>query len=1501
MGSGRVTTTKFQSAPNQEAQPSMFQRRPFADDITSAESEESSSSLQVSAPPATTTPTPIHIPLFAPTASPPAIQQTEDSASEEEFQEDDLLLQTKLTIGQPNDKYEQEADAVASQVMAMPEASVQTQSNKLSEDETHDLKRRGAIAPPLQPQSINHNPKSNKVSSLTQRKPHLQTKGDGKSAPPDFEKRLNQRKGNGKPLPDDVKSFMEPRFNADFSGVKVYEAPKEAGAIGAQAFTHGQDIYFNSGKYNPGSSSGKELLAHELTHTIQQTGGVQAKGDRSTLEQPKALPIQRLCSKCDKEKKLQTKLNSNSLESALEPQAESTPVLEKTVDLLTASQTSSTTQQSFTPSPSPRSTQASFTTTQTPEQELQGGTTEELVASNQPPTKPKNDLESPGNQSPETNVLSSTPSAIADGDAQQVQMEMASKLQDAPERLTSQLYLEQSAQANQTGGLSTNALTQGGSASGSLVIGAAQNISLEVADEESEAEVMRQQLEAASENATPAGDSLLSPVEQNVARTALLNAPAPSSSGGGGGGGGVAIPDKPVPSPPNVSQADPSSAIATIANLPPAQLHAALGGVSAAVTNTVGKEQENLAANPLQAETLDGREGAASAKDVPGGQTPQPVEVQPEGADVPVQKPAALPSPPPAPQPPVPTPAVQNTESGTLSESGANQIQTSIRHLPTQDAGAPSTSAGEPPALALEGSANPQNTEAQKASLDTSLTETKAQGQQEALTPMGEGEVYATLPKETLQASVAQSSAGLGGNTNAAGTMAETLEGMEAASVVAQEEHGAEIQAAIAQAQGDLAAKKGEHETTVAEEQSRSNEEISHLKQENIQQQDAERARVQEEVGQLRADWQGEQDTEIASARAKADQEMSQGLSEVEAEKINAEGKATQEIQKGEENAEQERVKGEQEAEAARQKGEQESGGILGWAADAAKSFFEGIKNAIKAAFDKARQAIRAAIDKAKELATAVIEAGRQAIVGIIRRVGDALIAIGDTLLAKFPELRDKYRGFIQDAVKVAEDTVNTLAEGLKTGIQAALDLYAKGLEAALSVYEKGMMLAVDAVSAVVDNVLATAQSAIQAFGAFAAVAPDIAANPGQWVSNFGGAVEGGVEGPTLWGAFKAKTEEWFDGKVQQVTTLAPEQVDNLDEGGFGLREIARMVWDNIVQAIPGILIGILLEKVVSMLIPAVGAVLTVLQSLQAAWGTVSQILAAFSLFVGFLLAVKTGNAAPLFAGLLAAAGIVLLDFIAQWLLKKLVQAAKAIAGRLKGMADNLKEKHQAKDGDEHSTPTDTNDGKKKISDSEESLEQSDTTKQKRNNQDVERDKAAEEDLPNGHKVKVTNDGDIYTCTACEVTTLPKEKQDEVDKAKTPEEKAAIVREYVYVHEDDDGGVNYIGITDNPSRRSGEHSRDSEKTGSTMRVISEPVSHDEARTIEGTLIRQRLVEASAEGLITGTEPIAEQLEKAGLLNRNRGREQSRWVNIDIDDYLIDDGKTFSLKDLREKQ
>ncbi|WP_374175093.1 DUF4157 domain-containing protein [Flavobacterium tructae] len=88
-----------------------------------------------------------------------------------------------------------------------------------------------------------------------------------------LESNLNHSRGGGAPLSKNTKTEMESGFGADFSNVRIHNdsnAVQMNKELGSQAFASGNDIYFNEGKYNPGSQGGKHLLAHELTHTVQQ-------------------------------------------------------------------------------------------------------------------------------------------------------------------------------------------------------------------------------------------------------------------------------------------------------------------------------------------------------------------------------------------------------------------------------------------------------------------------------------------------------------------------------------------------------------------------------------------------------------------------------------------------------------------------------------------------------------------------------------------------------------------------------------------------------------------------------------------------------------------------------------------------------------------------------------------------------------------------------------------------------------------------------------------------------------------------------------------------------------------------------------------------------------------------------------------------------------------------------------------------------------------------------
>lgn len=102
---------------------------------------------------------------------------------------------------------------------------------------------------------------------------------DGDLASDAITSRINSRRGSGRAMDNTTKSYMENRFGTDFSNVRIHtdtNAKQLSQELNAQAFTVGNDIYFNDRKYNATSTSGKHLLAHELTHTIQQRNGTMA-------------------------------------------------------------------------------------------------------------------------------------------------------------------------------------------------------------------------------------------------------------------------------------------------------------------------------------------------------------------------------------------------------------------------------------------------------------------------------------------------------------------------------------------------------------------------------------------------------------------------------------------------------------------------------------------------------------------------------------------------------------------------------------------------------------------------------------------------------------------------------------------------------------------------------------------------------------------------------------------------------------------------------------------------------------------------------------------------------------------------------------------------------------------------------------------------------------------------------------------------------------------------
>jgi len=114
----------------------------------------------------------------------------------------------------------------------------------------------------------------------------VQTQTDTATAVPPVESSLKSERGKGSKLPSDFQAKMENSLGVDLSGVKIHtdsEAAKMNKSLKAQAFTNKSDIYFNEGKFNPATKTGQHLLAHELTHTVQQ-GAVPIKSQQKEQE-----------------------------------------------------------------------------------------------------------------------------------------------------------------------------------------------------------------------------------------------------------------------------------------------------------------------------------------------------------------------------------------------------------------------------------------------------------------------------------------------------------------------------------------------------------------------------------------------------------------------------------------------------------------------------------------------------------------------------------------------------------------------------------------------------------------------------------------------------------------------------------------------------------------------------------------------------------------------------------------------------------------------------------------------------------------------------------------------------------------------------------------------------------------------------------------------------------------------------------------------------------------
>ncbi len=239
------------------------------------------------------------------------------------------VLQAKLTIGKSGDKYEKEAENIANCVMNMPEPAIKRQDEKEEEVQIKPFAEK--ITPLVQKQAVEENevptqpeeeqtPQAKLVQQQEEKeniqkqetikedepqakqfiqreekeeeespqtKLFVQKQNDSKhTLSSSTETSIRSIKGSGNPLPVTTRKFMEDRFDSNFHNVRIHtdtRADTLAGSMNARAFTLGNDIVFKSGQYSPETNHGKHLLAHELTHVVQQNPGISRKNSSQPI------------------------------------------------------------------------------------------------------------------------------------------------------------------------------------------------------------------------------------------------------------------------------------------------------------------------------------------------------------------------------------------------------------------------------------------------------------------------------------------------------------------------------------------------------------------------------------------------------------------------------------------------------------------------------------------------------------------------------------------------------------------------------------------------------------------------------------------------------------------------------------------------------------------------------------------------------------------------------------------------------------------------------------------------------------------------------------------------------------------------------------------------------------------------------------------------------------------------------------------------------------------
>jgi chemotaxis protein histidine kinase CheA len=775
----------------------------------------------------------------------------------------------------------------------------------------------------------------------------------------------------------------------------------------------------------------------------------------------------------------------------------------------------------------------------------------------------------------------------------------------------------------------------------------------------------------------PGGGSCAGGPEPSAAAGSAGGGPVGGGPGGGGGGGSAAPP--PQPPVPDVSQQQPQTALAVVGRLPVVPMARGLSGVNASVSNTVGKQKDALAKSPPELErpsgapkTLHGPPKVAPPASYGTDKVQKATAKGPDQQAKPQGK-QVVGGPTPADQ--VRAPKVTGNSKGNATTTDVQNVQQAVNNVPTTDPVLDHASVGVAPKVQLTGQADPALTDTQLTNLRDRGARILTVGRDDATRPLGEDQIYPDVPQhEILKASVPK-----GGAARPAGgaVVNSGPAGDQAVSTIAQQQHGSQIQSAIAQGQAKMTQGEQAQQRQEAQDRQQQHAKIAAAIKKSTDDETKERAKLAVQVRQQRKSWQDQEDKLTSDADTEAGQKHDQARSDIEKKKSDTDTAVDKRQQTDNARITAKRKEAEAKARSEQAKKQNQSGGWFGWVCSKVSEAFSALISVVKGIFDAARKFVQGVIDLYKSFVTGLIDLARKWIIAHILEFAAVLLAIGDVLLAAFPALRDKFRKLILRAVSDAIAWVNKIANFLKAAVTAFLNLLAKGLSALLDVLEKRLLAEIKMVESKIQGIINLVKNAIALLGEFAAIVKDVAADPGGWIRKLGSAIVNGIH-YYLWDAIKTAVKNWFVGEIQQILGLGQvlqggmQLLDVLKKGCITIGKIVQMAWQAMISALPSMLIQLVIEKLVAFLVPALGGIIQIVQGVIAAYNTISSIITAIGKFVAFLKDVKSGTAARPFAQAVAAGAVALINFVANWLLGKLESAAKGIGSKLKGIAQKI-------------------------------------------------------------------------------------------------------------------------------------------------------------------------------------------------------------------------------------